>query len=54
MNYNSDKEKHWEVQDMIVIWAVTAICAFCSLILLSERGSILIVGYNTMSKEDQE
>lgn len=39
---------------MIVIWIIIALCGICSLILLSGRGSILIAGYNTMSKEDQE
>lgn len=39
---------------MIVIWIIIAICGICSLILLSGRGSILIAGYNTMSKEEQE
>lgn len=39
---------------MIVIWSIIALCGICSLILLSGRGSILIAGYNTMSKEDQE
>lgn len=39
---------------MMVIWIIIALCGICSLILLSGRGSILIAGYNTMSKEDQE
>ena len=39
---------------MMVIWSIIALCGICSLILLSGRGSILIGGYNTMSKEDQE
>lgn len=39
---------------MMVIWSIIALCGICSLILLSGRGSILIAGYNTMSKEDQE
>ena len=39
---------------MIVIWIIIALCGICSLILLSGRGSILIAGYNTMSKEEQE
>lgn len=39
---------------MIVIWSIIALCGICSLILLSGRGSILIAGYNTMSKENQE
>ena len=39
---------------MIVIWSIIALCGICSLILLSGRGSILIAGYNTMSKEEQE
>lgn len=39
---------------MIVSWSIIALCGICSLILLSGRGSILIAGYNTMSKEDQE
>ena len=37
---------------MIVIWSIIALCGICSLILLSGRGSILIAGYNTMSKEE--
>ena len=36
---------------MIVIWSIIALCGICSLILLSGRGSILIAGYNTMSKK---
>lgn len=39
---------------MIVIWSIIALCGICSLILLSGRGSILIAGYNTMSKEEKE
>ena len=39
--------------DLIVSWAVVVMMAVLSAILLSGRGSFLIAGYNTSSKEEK-
>jgi len=38
----------------IIGWTVVIICVIISIILLSGKGSFLIAGYNTASKEEKE